>query len=196
MKKQYLLMIKVSWKVGINDEMGSIIGNNTWILTDLAPSCTLVGCKWIFTIKRRPNGSVNWFKTRLVVQGFQQKNGIDYFNTYAPIARTITIRLLIALASIHNLLIHQRDAKTTFLYGDLEDKVYIKQPEGFIVEGHEKKVCKFVKSLYELKQAPKQWHRMFDDTLLSFVSMSMRPISVFIASSIIKEIGFYLSLCR
>ena len=101
------------------------IWDNTWVLTDLPPSCTPLGCKWIFTVKRRPDGSVVRFKARLVVQGFRQKKDVDYFDTYAPIARTTTIRLLIALTSIHNFLIHQIDVKTTFHYGDLEEEVYI-----------------------------------------------------------------------
>ena len=72
------------------------------------------------------------------------------------------------MALVYNLVIHQMDVKTTFLYGDLEEEVYMKQPEGFVLEGQEDKVCKLVKSLYGLKQAPKQWHRKFDDTILSF----------------------------
>ena len=85
------------------------------------------------------------------MQRFRKKKGIDYIDTYAPVANTTTIWLLIALASIHNLLIHQMDVKTTFLYGDLEEEVYIKQPKGFVVKGPEKKVCKLIKSLYGLK---------------------------------------------
>ena len=129
---------KAFWEEAINDEMDSIMGNNTWVLTDLPPSCTPLGCKWKFTVKRRPIGSMVRFKARLVVQGFKQKKGIYYFDIYAPVARTTTIRLLIALSSIHNLLIHQMDVKTAFLYGDLEKEVYIQQLEGFVVKGQEK----------------------------------------------------------
>ncbi|GJS84198.1 zinc finger, CCHC-type containing protein [Tanacetum coccineum] len=95
------------------------------------------------------------------------KSGIDYFDTYAPVARISTIKLLIAMASIHNLIIHQMDVKTTFLNGDLEEEVYINQPQGFIMSGNENKVCKLIKSLYGLKQAPKQWHQKFDEVVLS-----------------------------
>ncbi|GJS97576.1 zinc finger, CCHC-type containing protein [Tanacetum coccineum] len=93
--------------------------------------------------------------------------GIDYFDTYAPVARITTIRLLLALAAIHNLVIHQMDVKTAFLNGDLDKEVYMKQQEGFVMSGNENKVCKLVKSLYELKQAPKQWHQNFDEVVLS-----------------------------
>ncbi|GJW24464.1 zinc finger, CCHC-type containing protein, partial [Tanacetum coccineum] len=113
------------WKKAIDDEIGSIIENNTWVLSDLPP-------------------------------GFRQKEGIDYFDTYTPVARITTIRLLLALAAIHNLVIHQMDVKTAFLNGDLDEKVYMKQPKGFVMPGNEHKVCKLVKSLYGLKQAHKQ----------------------------------------
>nr|GEX62204.1 zinc finger, CCHC-type [Tanacetum cinerariifolium] len=100
-------------------------------------------------------------------KGFRQKEGIDYFDTYAPVARITTIRLLLALAVIHNLVIHQTDVKTAFLNGDLDEEVYMKQPKGFVMSGNEHKVCKLVMSLYGLKQAPKQWHQKFDEVVLS-----------------------------
>nr|GEX97265.1 zinc finger, CCHC-type [Tanacetum cinerariifolium] len=113
------------------------------------------------------DGAIDKFKARLVIQGFRQKDGIDYFNTYAPVARITTIRLFLALAAIHNLVIHQMDVKTTFLNGDFDEEVYMKQPKGLIKPGNEHKVCKLVKSLYGLKQAPKQWHQKFDEVVLS-----------------------------
>nr|GEY19657.1 zinc finger, CCHC-type [Tanacetum cinerariifolium] len=125
------------------------------------------GYKWIFKRKMKVNGTVDKFKARLVIQGFRQKEGIDYFDTYALVARITTIRLLLALAAIHDLVIHQMDVKTTFLNGDLDEEVYMKQPEGFIMLGNENKVCKLVKSLYRLKQVPKQWHQKFDEVVLS-----------------------------
>nr|GEZ24354.1 zinc finger, CCHC-type [Tanacetum cinerariifolium] len=146
----------------IDDEIGSIMKYNTWVLSDLS-----LGCKWIFKRKMKVAGTVNKFKARLVIQDFRQKERIDYFETYAPVARITTIILLLALAAIHNLVIHQMDVKTTFLNGDLEEEVYIKQPKGFVMSGNEHKVCKLVKSLSGLKQAPKQWHQKFDEVVLS-----------------------------
>ncbi|GJR43063.1 zinc finger, CCHC-type containing protein, partial [Tanacetum coccineum] len=143
------------WKEAIDDEIGSIMENNTWVLSDLPPGCKPLGCKWIFKRKMKVDGTIDKFKARLVIQGFRQKEGIDYFDTYAPVARITTIRLLLALAAIHNLVIHQMDVKTAFLNGDLDEEVYMKQPEGFVMPGNEHKVCKLVKSLYGLKQAPK-----------------------------------------
>nr|GEX71755.1 zinc finger, CCHC-type [Tanacetum cinerariifolium] len=144
-------------KEAINDEMDSIMGNNTWVLTDLPSGCRPLGCKWIFKSKLKVDGTVEKFKARLVIQGFKQKSGIDYFDTYAPMARISIIRLLIAMASIHNLIIHQMDVKTTFLNEELEEEVYMNQPLGFIMSGNENKVCKLIKSLYELKQAPNKF---------------------------------------
>ncbi|GKC47871.1 zinc finger, CCHC-type containing protein [Tanacetum coccineum] len=118
------------------------------VVSDLPPGCKPLGCKWIFKRKMKVDGTINKFKARLVIKGFRQKEGIDYFDTFAPVARITTIRLLLALAAIHNLVIHQMDVKTTFLNDDFEEEVYMKQPEGFVMPGNEHKVCKLVKSLY------------------------------------------------
>ena len=95
----------------------------------------------------KANGTIDKFKARLVIQGFRQREGVDYFDTYAPVARITTIRLLIALASIHGLVIHQMDVKTAFLNGELDEEVYMKQPKGFVVDGQEHTVCCLIKSL-------------------------------------------------
>ncbi|GJV06718.1 zinc finger, CCHC-type containing protein [Tanacetum coccineum] len=155
------------WKEAVQSEIDSIMHNDTWELTDLPPGCKALGCKWILKRKMKVDGSIDKYKARLVIQGFRQKEGIDFFDTYAPVARISTIRLLLALAAIHDLVIHQMDVKTAFLNGDLDEEIYMKQPEGFVMPGHESKVCKLKKSLYGLKQAPKQWHQKFDDVVLS-----------------------------
>nr|GFA50108.1 zinc finger, CCHC-type [Tanacetum cinerariifolium] len=134
----------IFWKEAIDDEIRSIMENNTWILFDFPPGCKPLGCKWIFKKKMKVDGTIDKFKARLVIHVFRQKEGIDYFDTYAPVARITTIGLLLALAAIHNL-----------------------QPEGFIMSGNAHKVCKLVKSLYGLKQAPKHWHQKFDEVVLS-----------------------------
>ncbi|KAL0290713.1 UNVERIFIED_CONTAM: Retrovirus-related Pol polyprotein from transposon TNT 1-94 [Sesamum angustifolium] len=113
--------------------------------------------------------------------------GIDYFDTYSPVARLTTIRVLIALASVYNLSIHQMDVKTAFLYGELEDEIYMDQPEGFVAHGNESKVCKLVKSLYGLKQAPKQWHEKFDQTILAFGFTDMGEADVILGIKLIRS---------
>jgi hypothetical protein len=155
------------WKEAIQEEMDSIMGNKTWKVVDLPPGSKPIGCKWIFKRKMKVDGTIDKFKARLVAKGFTQKEGIDYFDTYAPVARIASIRMLIALASIHKFVIHQMDVKTAFLNGELDEEVYMKQPEGFVIKGQEDKVCKLTKSLYGLKQAPKQWHQKFDQVVLA-----------------------------
>nr|GEY52524.1 zinc finger, CCHC-type [Tanacetum cinerariifolium] len=98
------------------------------------------GCKWIFKRKMKVDGTIDRFKARLVIQGFRQKEGIDYFDTYALVSRITTIKLMLALAAIHNLVIHQMDVKAAFLNGDLDEEVYMKQPEAFVLPGNEHKV--------------------------------------------------------
>src|SRR5688572_29625408 len=115
----------------------------------------------------KADGTIDKYKEKLVIKGFRQKERLDYFDTYSPVTRITSIRMLIALAAIYGLEIHQMDVKTTFLNGDLEEEIYMEQPEGFVVPGKEKKVCRLIKSLYGLKQAPKQWHAKFDQTMLS-----------------------------
>ena len=104
----------------------------------------------------KPDRTIDKYKARLVVKGYRQKEGLDYFDTNSPVTRITSIRILIALAAVHDLKIHQMDVKTSFLNGELEEETYMEQPEGLIVPGKEKKVCRLVKSLYGLKPAPKQ----------------------------------------
>ena len=115
---------------------------------DLPPGCKPLGYKWIFKMKLKADGSIDKYKVRLVVKGYKQKEGVDYFDTYSPVTRITSIRMLMDIAVLHNLEIHQMDVKSTFLNGELNDEIYMEQPEGFIVPSQEKKVCRLVKSLY------------------------------------------------
>jgi hypothetical protein len=110
-----------------------------------------VGCKWVFKKKLRPDDTIDKYKARLVAKGYTQKEGEDFFDTYSPVARLTTIHVLLSLAASHSLLVHQMDVKTTFLNGELEEKIYMTQPDGFVVKGQEDKVCKLMKSLYGQK---------------------------------------------
>ena len=144
------------WKEAVNSEIESILSNHTWELTDLPPGNKLLGSKWMFKRKMKPDGTIDKYKARLVVKGYREKEGLDYFDTYSPVTRITSIRMLIALAAVYDFKVHQMNVKTSFLNGELEEEIYIEQPEGFIVLGKEKKVCRVVKSLYGVKQAPKQ----------------------------------------
>ena len=130
--------------------------NHTWELVDLPPSAMTIGWKWIFKRKLKQDRSIEKYKAHLVIKGFKQRKDVDCFDTFALVTRIASIRVLIALTSIHNLVIHQMDVKTAFLNGDLEEEIYMEHPKGCVVPGKEKKMCKLVKSLYGLKQAPKQ----------------------------------------
>jgi len=119
------------WKEAVNSEIESILQNHTWELVDLPKGSNPLGYKWIFKEKQKADGSIDKYKARLVVKGFRQKEDLDYFDTYSPVTRITSIRVLIAIASILNLEIHLMDVKTAFLNGELEKEIYIEQPEGF-----------------------------------------------------------------
>ncbi|RVW52240.1 Retrovirus-related Pol polyprotein from transposon TNT 1-94 [Vitis vinifera] len=155
------------WKEAIKSEIDSILQNHTWELVDLPPGCKPLSSKWIFKRKMKVDGSIDKYKARLVIKGYRQTEGLDYFDTYSPVTRINSIRMVLAIVALRNLEIHQMDVKTAFLNGDLDEEIYMEQPEGFSAPGQEKKVCKLVKSLYGLKQAPKQWHEKFDNVMLS-----------------------------
>jgi hypothetical protein len=155
------------WKEAVRSEMDSILSNGTWELSELPFGCKPIGCKWVFKKKLRPDGTIDKYKARLVAKGYTQKEGEDFFDTYSPVARMTTIRVLLSLAASYGLIVHQMDVKTAFLNGELDEEIYMDQPDGFVVKGEEQKVCKLLKSLYGLKQAPKQWHEKFDTTLTS-----------------------------
>jgi len=124
----------------------------------LPSGCKAIGCKWVLKRKLKVDGTVDKYKARLVAKGYRQRENVDFFDTYSPVTRVTSIRVLISLASVYNLVVHQMDVKTAFLNGELEEEIYMDQPEGFVIPGKEHLVCKLDKSLYGLKQAPKQWH--------------------------------------
>ena len=144
------------WKEAVRSEMDSIMANGTWEITERPYGCKPLGCKWVFKKKLRPDGTIEKYKARLVAKGYSQKEEEDFFDTYSPVARLTTIRVLLSLAASHGLLVHQMDVKTAFLNGELDEEIYMQQPDGFVIDGQEGKVCKLLKSSYGLKQTPKQ----------------------------------------
>ncbi|CAM8926680.1 unnamed protein product [Rhodiola kirilowii] len=135
-------------------EIASIKKNDTWELTPLPVGKKSIGVKWVYKTKYRPDGQVDRLKGRLVVKGYRQKHGIDYFKVFAPVAKMDTIRMIIALAAQNRWKIHQMDVKSAFLNGVLEEEVYVDQPSGNVQKGNENNVYKLKKALYGLKQAP------------------------------------------
>ncbi|BBH04777.1 BURP domain-containing protein, partial [Prunus dulcis] len=151
-----------SWIKAMKDELSMIEKNATWELVDRPTEKPVIGVKWVFKTKLNLDGSVQKNKARLVAKGYSQKPGIDYNETFAPVARLDTIRTLIALAAQKSWKLFQLDVKSAFLNGILEEEVYIDQPEGFVVKGSESKVYKLYKALYGLKQAPRAWYSEID----------------------------------
>ena len=128
----------------------------------------VLGSKWVFRIKLLADGSLDKYKSRLVAQGFNQEEGIDYLETYSPVVRSATVRAVLHLATIMNWELKQMDVKNAFLHGDLTETVYMKQPAGFINKALPNHVCLLHKSLYGLKQSPRAWFDKFSNFLISF----------------------------
>ena len=122
--------------------------------------------KWVYKIKDEGEGKKGRYTTRLVVKGFAQKEGIDFNEIFSPVVKMSSIRIILGLAATLDLECEQLDVKTAFLHGELEEEIYMEQPEGFKTKGNENLVCRLKKSLYGLKQAPCQWYRRFDSFML------------------------------
>lgn len=154
------------WRQAMDEEIHALAKNKTWILVDKPHNVKPIKNKWVFKAKLKPDGSIDRFKARLVAKGFTQIANVDYKETYAPVASMTTVRMFLAVANQNAMHIVQFDVKTAFLYGDLEEELYMEQPEFYQKDPN--KVCKLIKSLYGLKQAPRQWNRKFDSFLKYF----------------------------
>jgi hypothetical protein len=150
------------WEASMQEEYGSLMANGTWELVPLPKDRKSVGCKWVFRTKRDASGHIVRHKARLVAKGYSQVEGVDFNETFAPIAKFTTIRCMLAIGAAMDLEIHQMDVKTAFLNGELEEDIYMDQPQGFMQDGKEHLVCKLKKSLYGLKQSPRAWYQCID----------------------------------
>ena len=148
---------KKQWEVAINDELQSLVANNVWELAEAPKGVNIVSCKWVFKIKRLLNGQIDRYKARLVARGFSQKYGIDYYETFAPVVRMESLRILLAIATKEDLEIHQMDVITAYLAGDLKEEIYMETPLG--LRNATRKVCKLRKGLYGLKQSARVWNQ-------------------------------------
>ena len=157
-----------AWQQAMNLEMDSMYSNQVWELVDLPEGVKPIGCKWIYKRKRGADGKVETYKARLVAKGYTQKEGIDYEETFSPVAMLKSIRILLSIAAHLDYEIWQMDVKTAFLNGRLEESIYMIQPEGFIAKGQEHRVCKLQRSIYGLKQASRSWNIRFDQAVKSF----------------------------
>ncbi|KAL0387365.1 UNVERIFIED_CONTAM: Retrovirus-related Pol polyprotein from transposon RE2 [Sesamum radiatum] len=150
------------WVQAMEEEIKMIEKNNTWELTNRPKDKEVIGVKWIYKTKLNADGSIQKHKARLVAKGYSQLPGIDYTETFAPVARLDTIRALIAIAANKKWKIYQMDVKSAFLNGYIDEEIYVEQPQGFIAKGSEEKVLRLKKALYGLKQAPRAWYSRID----------------------------------
>ena len=146
----------------MKDEISSLHKNKTYQLVKRPRKQRVLKNKWVYKVKHDESSPLPRFKARLVVKGFTQRHGVDYDEIFSLVVKMTSIRVVLSLAETMNLEAEQLDVKTVFLHGDLEEEVYMEQPEGFEVKVQETKVYKLLKSLYGLKQAPRQWYRKFE----------------------------------
>eukprot|EP00253_Pinus_taeda_P023918 PITA_23918 len=149
----------------MNEAYHSLLANDTWDLVPLPKGRKLVRCKWVYRTKYGRDGKVDKHKARLVAKGFSQVEGIDYTETFSPVAKMNSIRFVLSLAASLKWEVHQMDVKSAFLHGDLHEEIYMEQPIGF-TQTDSSLVCRLKKSLYGLKQAPRAWYAKMDSFLL------------------------------
>ncbi|KAK8600824.1 hypothetical protein V6N12_050672 [Hibiscus sabdariffa] len=156
------------WLEAMRSEMDSMSENQVWTLVEPPEGIKPIGCKWVFKKKTDMDGNVQTYKGRLVAKGFRQIHGVDYDETFSPVAMIKSIRILLAVAAFHDYEIWQMDVKTAFLNGKLEEDVYMTQPEGFVTPEDARKVCKLQRSIYGLKQASRSWNLRFNEAIQEF----------------------------
>jgi Reverse transcriptase (RNA-dependent DNA polymerase)/Integrase core domain/gag-polypeptide of LTR copia-type/GAG-pre-integrase domain len=166
------------WIQAMNEELKALEQNNTWDMVELPKGKKPVGCKWVYKIKYNSDGTVERYKARLVAKGFTQTYGIDYQETFAPVAKMNTFRILMSIATNHGWDLFQMDVKNAFLQGDLEEEVYMTPPPGYCETS---KVCKLRKAIYGLKQSPRAWYAKLSTFLIEHnFKKSTADCSVFI----------------
>lgn len=161
----------------MSDEINSLEKNKTWTLVNPPDDQQIIDNCWIYKIKQNCDGSVKRFKARLVARDFKQIAGIDYHETFSPVTRFDSIRMILSIAASKNMYLQQFDVKTAFLYGESDETIYMQQPKGY--EDGTKRVCRLNRSLYGLKQASRCWNYRFTVVLGKFgLSNEGRPVCV------------------
>ncbi|XP_028800757.1 uncharacterized protein LOC114756015 [Neltuma alba] len=145
------------WVKAMKCEIDALENNRTWDIVHLPKGKKAIGCKWVFKIKYRPDGSIDKYKARLVAKGYTQREGIDYHETFSPVVKMVTVRVILKIAAVNKWNVYHMDVNNAFLQGDLKEEVYMSLPQGFESKG-ENMVCRLRKSLYGLKQASRQWN--------------------------------------
>jgi hypothetical protein len=161
------------WQKSMDEEMHSLLENGTWELVERPEGVKPIPMKWVYKVKRDAQGNIEWYKSRLVAKGFLQKQGVDFEEVYALVSKHTTLRVLLAIVAQQDLELHQLDVKTAFLNGELEEEIYMQQPQGY-EQGGPNIVCRLLRTLYGLRQAPRAWHQCLKKVLenLEFVASS------------------------
>jgi histone deacetylase 1/2 len=146
------------WRDAMELEFNALLRNKTWHLVPPRPGLNVIDSKWVFKIKRHSDGYIERYKARLVAKGFKQRYGLDYEDTFSPVVKPTTIRLLLSLAVTNGWHLRQLDVQNAFLHGVLEEEVYMRQPPGFVDSSQPYHLCRMVIAMYGLKQAPRAWH--------------------------------------
>ncbi len=157
---------RAEWLQAMNEEVSSLLQQRTWEYVPIPPGVKPIPVKWVFKVKRDGQGNLERFKARVVAKGFKQQEGIDYDEVFAPVTKYTTFRTVMAIAAAEDMEIQQLDIKTAFLQGELSERVYIQQPEGF-AEGDKSTCCLLNKAIYGLKQAPRVWYERLHKELIN-----------------------------
>ena len=156
------------WNAAMGEEIGTCQETKTWSLVSLPQGATPIGSGWIHKTKLNADGTVQKLRSRLVARGNEQEEGVDFLETYSPVVRTATVRMVLHIAVIERWDIKQLDVKNAFLHGDLSETVYMRQPPGFEDKEYPEYVCLLHKAIYGLKQAPRAWFDKFSSYLIQF----------------------------
>jgi hypothetical protein len=172
------------WRAAMATKFTALLKNSTWTLVPSKPNTNVMGCKWVFCIKRTTAGTIERYKARLVAKGFHQQHGVDYGDTFSPIIKPVTIRTVLSFVVASNWDIRQLDVTNAFLHGVLSEDVYMTQPPGFVHPSYPHHVCHLRKALYGLKQAPRAWYSRLSTRLLDLGFKGCKSdTSLFIHSS-------------
>lgn len=178
-----------AWVAAMESELESHRINGTWELVPLPKGRKLVGCRWIYKLKRNEANEIVRYKARIVAQGFTQTHGVDYEEVFAPVTRHATLRALLTLAAKKNLVLKHLDVRTAYLYGDINEELYMKQPPGYVTQGEEEFVCRLRRSIYGLKQSARCWNEKLTEVLkkIGFEASAADPC-LFVATVTQKKV--------
>jgi histone deacetylase 1/2 len=155
-----------NWKVVMDVEYGALQKNMTWHLVPPQQGKNIIDCRWVYKVKRKADGTLDKYKAHLVAKGYKQRYGIDYEDTFSPMVKDTTIRIVLSVTVAQGWSLRQLDVQNAFLHGILEEEVYMRQPPGYEYKRHPDYICKLDKALCGLKQAPRAWYSRLSHRLI------------------------------